>query len=188
MNGSTREAFTAYVGIDWADKKHDFCVQAAGSEEREFGRFDHQVDRIEQWARSMRERFGGRIAVALELSEGPIVYALQKYDFLVLFPINPTSLARYRETFKPSGAKDDPTDAELALDLLVRHPERFKPIKPQSVGMRKLMFLVEHRRRVVDDKKRITNRLCNALKQYYPQVLDWFDQRDTAVFCDFLDR
>jgi hypothetical protein len=51
------------------------------------------------------------------LLSGPIVYALQKYDFLVLFPINPSTLAKYREAFTPSRAKDDPTDAELALDF-----------------------------------------------------------------------
>ncbi len=94
--------FTAFVGLDWADAKHDICVQAAGCEEREFGRFPHQVAAIEQWARSMQQRFGGRIAVALELTKGPIVYALQKYDFLVLFPINPSMLAKYRQAFKPS--------------------------------------------------------------------------------------
>jgi hypothetical protein len=44
----------------------------------------------------------------------------------VLFPINPSTLAKYREAFQPSGAKDNPADAELALDLLVRHlSERF---------------------------------------------------------------
>ncbi len=188
MNRLAGGPFKAYVGIDWADKKHDVCIQEAESDTRELGRFVHQVDRIEHWARSMHERFGGPIAVALELSEGPIVYALQKYDFLMLFPINPTSLAKYRETFKPSGAKDDPTDAELAVDLLVRHPERFKPLKPQSVGMRKLMYLVEQRRRLVEDKKRFTNRLCHALKQYYPQAVQWFEQRDTVLFCDFLTR
>lgn len=188
MNRIAEGRFAAYVGIDWADKKHDVCVQAAGSEERELGRFAHRVAAIEAWARSLHERFGGPIAVALELSEGPIVYALQKYDYLVLFPINPTTLAQYRKAFKPSGSKDDPTDAELALDLLVRHPERFNPLKPQSVEMRKLMHLVEQRRRVVEDKRRFTNRLCHALKQYYPQALEWFEQRDTVVFCDFLDR
>jgi hypothetical protein len=31
-------------------------------------------------------------------------------------------------------------------------------------------------------------RLTNTLKQYYPQALDWFDQRDTILFCDFLTR
>jgi len=59
--------------------------------------------------------FGGPIAIALELAQGPIVYGLQKYDFLVLFPINPSTLAKYREAFTLSRAKDDPTEAELAL-------------------------------------------------------------------------
>jgi transposase len=136
----------------------------------------------------MHQRFGGQIAVALELSKGPIVYALQKYDFFVLFPINPSMLAKYRQAFKPSRAKDDPTDAELALDLLLRHRERFQPLKPQSVPMRKLGMLVEQRRRLVGDKTRYTNRLGNALKQYYPQALQWFEQRDTVVFLDFLTR
>ena len=43
------------------------------------------------------------------------MYALQKYDFLVLFPVNPATLAKYRQAFTPSQAKDDPTDAELPL-------------------------------------------------------------------------
>jgi hypothetical protein len=33
----------------------------------------------------------------------------------VLFPVNPAMLAKYREAFVPSRAKDDPTDAEIAL-------------------------------------------------------------------------
>ena len=123
--------------------------------------------------------------MALELSKGPIVYALQKYDFLVLFPINPSTLAKYRQAFKPSGAKDDPTDAELALDLLLCHPERFKPLKPQSVPMRQLCLLVEQRRRLVGDKTRTVNRLCSALKQYYPQPVTWFARHDTILFCAF---
>jgi transposase len=188
MMKQSNAEFTAFVGLDWADAKHDICIQVAGREEREFGRFAHRVAAIDQWARSMQQRFGGRIAVALELSKGPIVYALQKYDFFVLFPINPSMLAKYRQAFKPSRAKDDPTDAELALDLLLRHRERFQPLKPQSVPMRKLCMLVEQRRRLVGDKNRYTNRLGNALKQYYPQALQWFEQRDTVLFCDFITR
>lgn len=41
---------------------------------------------------------------------------------------------------------------------------------------------------MVGDKTRVTNRLGNALKQYYPQALDWFEQHDTILFCDFLSR
>jgi transposase len=184
----TDKPFTAYIGIDWADAKHDTCLQAAGCEQREFNCFVHQVDSIEAWAHSMHQRFGGPIAVVLELSKGPIVYALQKYDFFVLFPVNPSMLSKYREAFKPSRAKDDPTDAELALDLLMRHPVRFKALQPQSVEMRTLMSLVEQRRRLVSDKIRFTNRLRSTLKQYYPQTLEWFDRIDTLIFCDFISR
>jgi len=185
---SLEAEFTAFIGIDWADSKHDICLQAADSAQREFDRFAHRVDRIEQWACAMRQRFGGRIAVALELSKGPLVYALQKYDFFVLFPINPSMLAKYREAFKPSRAKDDPTDAQLALELLLRHRDRLNPLQPQTAQMRMLLYLVEQRRRLVADKTRFTNRLGHALKQYFPQALDWFDQTDTPLFCDFLTR
>ncbi len=180
--------YTAFIGIDWADAKHDVCLQAADSEQREFDCIPHQVGRIEQWALSIRQRFGGPIAIALELSKGPIVYALQKYDFFVLFPVNPSTLAKYRETFTPSGAKDDPTDAELALDLILRHPDCFTPLNPQSVEMRTLASLVEQRRCLVNDRVRMTNRLRNTLKQYYPQALEWFDRIDTPLFCDFIER
>jgi transposase len=69
-----------------------------------------------------------------------------------------------------------------------RYPRRFTTLKPQSVAMRTLSFLVEQRRLLVDDKKRLVNRLGHTLKQYYPQLLDWFEQHDTVVFLDFLRR
>src|SRR5262249_11274285 len=58
----------------------------------------------------------------------------------------------------------------------------------QSPTMRALDQLVEHRRRVVNDKVRITNRLTSILKNYFPQVLQWFQDKDTPIFCDFLSR
>ncbi len=188
MKTPGNKPFTAFIGIDWADAKHDICIQAAGDERREFCCMPHKVDAIDDWAQSLYRRFGGPIAVALELSKGPLVYALQKYDFFVIFPVNPSTLAKYREAFTPSGAKDDPTDAEFALDLILRHADRFTPLHPQSVEMRTLVSLVEQRRRLVNDRVRTTNRLRNTLKQYYPQVLEWFDRIDTPLFCAFIER
>jgi len=180
--------FTAFIGLDWADTKHDICIQPAGGLTREFGRIAHQPEQIEQWAYDMHRRFGGPIAVMLELSKGPIVSALQKHDFFVLIPINPSTLAKYREAFKPSRAKDDPTDAELAIDLVLRHRDRFKPLQPQSTQMRTLAHPVEKRRRLVDDRRRFANRLISALKAYYPQAVEWFSHKETFVFCAFITR
>lgn len=189
MNKTRPLEFAAFIGIDWANAKHDICLQSADTDKREFDVLTHRPDSIEQWACALRQRFQNRrLAVCLELTKGPLVYALQKYDFLVLFPVNPSTLAKYREAFKPSHAKDDPTDAELQLELLMRHRDKLKSLKPQSASMRTLERLVEQRRCLVDDRVRITNRLCDALKQYYPQALSWFQERDTTVFCDFLTR
>jgi hypothetical protein len=63
-------AFRAYVGIDWADTKHDICLQAVGDAQREFDCIPHQVSRIDEWAKSLHQRFGGPIAIALELAKG----------------------------------------------------------------------------------------------------------------------
>ncbi len=180
--------FTAIIGIDWADRKHDVCVQDMATGRRRTSQVRHRAEELDEWARALHRRYGGPIAVALELSRGPIVSVLQKYDFFVIFPIDPTTLAHHRKAFTPSGAKDDPTDAEFALKLLLTHSEHFKPLRPQSVEMRTLMTLVEQRRRLMNDRVRITNRLRSALKQYYPQALEWFDRIDTPLFCDFIRR
>jgi transposase len=97
-------------------------------------------------------------------------------------------LARYREAFTPSRAKDDPSDAELQLELLLTHRDKLQPLNPQSPTMRALEQLVAHRRRVVGDNVRMTNRLTSTLKNYFPQVLHWFQDKDTLIFCDFLSR
>ncbi len=126
--------------------------------------------------------------MCLELNKGPIVSALRNYDFLVLFPVNPLTVAKYREAFTPSRAKDDPTDAELQVEILLKHRDKLTPLSPQSSSMRALAQLVEHRRRLVGDKVRQTNRLTSALKNYFPHVLQWFQDKDTVLFCDFLSR
>ena len=180
--------YHAFVGIDWADDKHDICLQDLATNKREFSVIEHKPKNIDTWANNLKKRFGGPIAVAVELSKGPIVYALLKYDFIVLIPVNPTTLAKYRTAFKPSRSKDDPTDAELALELMLRYPEKFIPLKPQSTNMRKLMYLVEQRRKLVDEKQRAVNQTIDTLKQYFPQAVEWFPTKDSRIFCRFMTR
>ena len=189
MKQQAHEACAAFVGIDWADSTHDVCLHAAGSAKRECFLLTHTPEAIDAWVSTLRTRFNGQpIAICLELNTGPLVSALRKYDFLTLFPINPLTLARYREAFTPRRAKDDPTDAALQLELLLTHRDTLQPLHPQSPAMRALEQLVEHRRRVVDDRVLITHRLTSTLKNYFPHVLQWFQDKDTTVFCDFLRR
>src|SRR5215216_6000931 len=179
--------YAAFVGFDWADKKHDLCLVDAVTGKKEFSIIKHTPQAIQEWATNLQKRFGGRtVAVALEQSRGPLIFALLKYDFLVLFPTNPSTLARYREAFSPSRAKDDPTDADYAVELLIHHRDRLKAWTPDDEKTRTLQYLVEHRRRVVSDRTRASNRMTALLKLYFPQVLEWFPDIRTAMVCDFL--
>src|SRR4030095_5294094 len=157
MKHQASEAFAAFVGLDWADAKHDICLQTAGTEQREFLSLEHSPEEINAWVQTLRTRFNGQpVAVCLELTKGPIVSALRNDDFLVLFPVNPLTVAKYREAFTPSRAKDDPTDAERQLELLLKHRDKLTPLTPQSPTMRALEYLVEHRRALVGDTHRTT--------------------------------
>jgi hypothetical protein len=181
------EEFAAFIGLDWADATHDICMQVTGSATREFSGLAHRSDTIDAWVSTLRTRFPGQPrAICLELNKGPIVSALRPYDFLVFFPINPLMLARDREAFTPSQAKDDPTDAERLLELLLKHRDKLTPLQPQRPTRRALEPLVAHRRRLVGDKVRITHRLSSTLKNYCPHVRQWFHDKDTAIFCDCL--
>ena len=96
---------------------------------------ENTPEAVEAWAASLQQRFDGRpIAVCLEQARGALIYMLTKYAHLVLFPVHPTTAARYRETFCTSGAKDDPNDTASLLDLLLRHRERLRQLQPDTVA------------------------------------------------------
>ena len=128
------DQFSAHIGLDWADKKHDVCVQFKNGE-RVFYVIKHTPEALDAWLKDLYKQVKGKIAIALELKKGPVVYALQKYPFVTLFPVHALSLARYRRAFWPSGAKDDPQDAELALELMLRYPQKIKPIEPSNADI-----------------------------------------------------
>ncbi len=115
------EPFAALIGLDWSDQKHNLCLVDTATGNRELSVVSHTPEALNDWARHLRTRFRGEpVAVCLEQSRGSLIYALLKYDFLVLYPINPQMLSRFREAFTPSRAKDDPTDAEYLVS--VAHP------------------------------------------------------------------
>jgi transposase len=187
MQRLPQEEFAAFVGLDWADAKHDVCLPAVASATCACRQLDHKPAAIDAWARALQERFAGRpVAVCLALNKGPLVYALRQYAFLVLFPVKPGTLATYRAAFTPSHAQDDPTDAALQLELLLKHRDKLPPLAPQSAALRALEQLVEPRRRLVGDTVRMTNRLTRTLNNSFPHVLEWCDDKDTPLFCDFL--
>jgi transposase len=181
--------FVAFVGIDWADQKHAWCLQSAGGMQRESGEVEHTPEAVEAWVGQLCQRFANRpIAVAVEQVKGALVFMLSKYEPLHLFPVPSAMSANMREALYPSGAKDDPRDADLLLDLLLQHRDKLRRLSPDSEATRRVQNLVEERRNLVDEKTAQSNRLTNHLKIYFPQMLDWFDRLDTELVCTLLER
>jgi len=179
----------AFIGLDWADEQHAVCLQEAGATRREALKLDQTPEALQAWIQQLRARFGGRpVGIAVEQARGALIYALMHVDFLQLYPVNPQTLAKLRQAFYPSGAKDDPGDAELLLEVLLKHRDHLRVWVPDNVLTRSIQLLTEGRRKLVDERTALTNQLTAALKMYFPQALDWFGDLHTARACAFLQR
>ena len=64
MKPLTDSSFTAFVGIDWADTKHDICLQQPHASAR-IRAFAPPSGCHRSMGESLRQRFGQPIAVAL---------------------------------------------------------------------------------------------------------------------------
>ena len=186
-SASLTNPIVAWIGLDWADQKHDICLQASGSAALQHLVVEHQPEALHSWVADLRRQFPQcSIAIALEQSRGSLFYALMHYEFLRLYPIPPKALADYRKALSPSGGKDDPTDAQLLLEFLRKHPERFRPWVADDVLTRQISLLNEHRRQMVDDRTAFTNRLTTLLKGYFPEALRWAEDLRAPMAWDFL--
>jgi hypothetical protein len=178
----------AWIGLDWGDKNHAFALQER-SGKSETGTLEHSAENLHQWLGQLAQRFGSRpVALAIEASRGPVIAALLQYPWLMIYPINPVTSARYRSAFIPSGAKDDLPDAQLLLELVRDHAAKLRPLESQEPLTVKLAGLVEARRGMVDHRTTVLNELTSLLKSYYPQALQLLGDLDTELAVDFLSR
>src|SRR2546430_7888344 len=168
----TQNDYAAFIGIDWADQKHAFSLQEIGQAKKETGTLEQKPEIIGPWVAKLRERFGGRpIAVAVEQSRGALIHALLAYDFLVLYPIHPTTVAKFREAFKFSGAKSDPLDTDQILEILTKHLELLKPLNPDTQETRLLGRQVADRRNAVELRTSNIQALLASLKESFTQAI-----------------
>jgi hypothetical protein len=79
-DSANQKPVAAFVGIDWADQKHDMVLRAASSSKAELERYSigAQPDALAQWGLGVRARFasGGKLLVCLEQSRGALIHFL----------------------------------------------------------------------------------------------------------------
>jgi transposase len=189
MSSST-DCPVAFVGIDWADAQHDIYLRPADGSAPSHEIIGGKTEELQEWILRMRERCagtGGQIFVCLEQSKGALIYQLREYDFFVLYPVNPKTLASFREAFRPSGAKGDKSDADLLCELVQQHRDRLHAWHPEAAETRALAAFCEKRRKAVQAAVRLVQQLRSELKTYYPCALDLVELH-SLLACDFLRR
>ncbi len=163
------QEYDAVLSFDWADEKHDYCLWDAESNSIETDTIANRPEVIHDFICRMRFRFQGKkVAVGLEQSKGALAYQLMEYGFFTIYFTHPTTVAKVREAWTPSGAKDDPGDAELIMSIVRDSNHKLRAWKPDTPETHRLMLLCSHRRKLVDLRVKLTNMLRSCLKTYYP--------------------
>ncbi len=171
-----------FIGIDWADQKHDIYVIDRNG--KGFHReLKHSPENIDAWVGEMLKLAGGRpIAIMLEQSRGALVYALMFREDVLLYPVNPKQLARYRESY-PGGGKSDPTDAMYLARMLRERITTLTAWKPDDENTRLLAHLSQQRRKIVDGQTKLRLQLtAPPLKVVFSSCFGAFREGPSAAF------
>lgn len=173
MKSSSDTQLSIFIGLDWGDRQHALCLLWPDGS-REHVALEHTPEAIAAWIAELKRRaHGQRLRIALEQSKGAVMNALLEFKGLELYPINPKQLARYREAIYPSGAKTDPKDAELLAEFLKHRQDQLSPFTADDEDTRRLEEISRLRRKLVDDRKTLFQKLQSTLKLYFPQLLAW---------------
>ena len=177
-----------YVGVDWSTQELEVCVEDASGrvvQRRTFPGSGTGLADLAGWLLAQVEGQPERVRVAIEMSRGPAVETMLERGFAV-FGINPKQVDRFRDRFSPAGAKDDRFDARVLADSLRTDPQAFRPL---CVDAAEIIELREWSR-IGDDlqaeRVRVTNRLREQLRRYFPQALEITDDLGADWFLEVL--
>lgn len=179
--------FTCFAFIDWASRKHQLCLLDAAGEIRGERIFEHSGAGLAELCQYLLDKSGAEpaaIAVAIEVSGGPVVEALLERGFAV-FHLNPKQLDRFRDRYSPSGAKDDRRDARVGARALITDRAAFLRLRlpdPLTLRLRAVNRLCDD---LTAERTALTNRLHEQLWRYHAQALELCDDLDVEWFLDF---
>jgi transposase len=165
--------YVAYIGIDWASKKHDICTYDENGKIVKQEIIINEPENLYRWIAEVRNKFPtGQVAICLEQARGSLISFLTQFDWIELYPINPATMSRFRRAFYPSYSKSDMNDAKLIGSILLTHREHLRKWQPDDTQTRKLDRLNRFRRKVVDRRTGLKNHLRHTLNEYFPQALE----------------
>lgn len=130
---------------------------------------------------------GLELFASLERPHGRMVEILLDHGVRV-YPVNPKSLDRARDRYRPNGGHADWFDAfVLGNSLRVDHMH-LPALRPDSEESSELKMLTRDRLRASQNQTRCLNLLTQTLKEYYRRPLEVFPDLKTHMALNFLRR
>lgn len=164
-----------FVGIDWAEARHDVCVLDVGGGVLAKGRVPEGVEGLAR----MHEMLGAyadepsEVVIGIELDRGLLVGALIATGYTV-HAVNPLSVDRYRDRHRTSGAKSDAGDARVLADLVRTDRHLHRQVAGDSELAEAVKVLARAHQNLIWSRQREVNRVRSALREFYPAALQAF--------------
>ena len=164
-----------YLGDDWSEDHHDVHLMNDAGERLAARRLPEGVEGITALHALVAEHASGpgEVILGIETDRGPWVGALLAAGYRV-YAINPRSASRYRDRHHVGGAKSDAGDARLLADLVRTDRHNHREVAGDSDEAAAVRILARAHQQLVWDRTRQTNRLRNALREYFPGALQAF--------------
>lgn len=165
------------VGIDWAEKHHDFAVHDEMGATIKQGRIDASPAGFTTLLEAIAECGGeaGQTPIAIETDKNLLVAMLQATGFEV-FAINPRAAARYRERLGQAGVKTDPRDARVLADILRTDRHLHRALPHDSELVRAVKGAARQHQESVWALHQTLSRLRSLLLEFYPTAISAFPQ------------
>lgn len=164
-----------FLGIDWAEAHHEFCLLSETGGVLARGRVPDGVEGVARLHEMVAEHASGpeEIVVGIELDRGLLVGALAASGYQ-LYAVNPLSVDRYRDRHRVSGAKSDPGDAKVLAEIVRTDRHNHRPLAGDSEMAEAIKVLARAHQDLIWSRRRQANRLRNQLREYYPAALACF--------------
>ena len=174
------------VGIDWGAAAHQVCVLDAADHvvaERRVAHAGAALRELPRWLATVRP--GAALAVAIETPRSGVIDALLEAG-LAVFVIHPRQVERFRERYTAAAAKDDRRDAWVLAHTLRTDRHAYRPVPQDAPAVLQLRELSRLDAELGEEITRLSNRLRDHLRRFFPQVLELSPAAQDAWICELL--
>jgi transposase len=165
-----------YCGIDWAEDHHDVALAGRDGQLLARRRISDDAAGLAMLLALLAE-YGdtpeNQIPVAIETPRGLLVACLRATGRTV-YPINPMSVARYRDRHSVAGRKSDHGDSFVLANVLRTDMHAHRPLPADSELAQAIAVLARAQQDAVWDRTTAHNKLRSHLREYYPGFLGAF--------------